>query len=119
MSETARPRKWPGPTNPVICRRPSGRSLNSLAVPAVMLKKLSAGSPSSMKHWPGRRLGHHRDGRKPCEVGIVDGIAHTELARLAGGARVDRALRIENDANVQAAPRSSTPSRASRLAPAD
>src|SRR5215469_13201792 len=46
------PEEMPGATKPVICRHPSGSNLNSLARPAMMLKKVSAGSPSSIKHCP-------------------------------------------------------------------
>ncbi len=50
---------------PVICRRPSGSSLNSLAVPAVTLKKCSAGSPSVMKVRPaGTDMGTARAARR-------------------------------------------------------
>ena len=85
------------PTNPVIWRRPSGSSLNSLALPAVTLKKQSAGSPSLMNVRPaGASVTTATAARR---ARSASSIALQTLSGLATQVmtRVDPSFRIEND----------------------
>jgi hypothetical protein len=57
----------------VICRRPSGRSLSSLAVPSVSTKRSLAASPSRMNRWWGLSpiTTEAADSRRRCRSGIA------------------------------------------------